>query len=239
MIQLPAQTSLWEATAAIQLVQTHGHNPEMRGYGEVKDLLACAILPESSFGGVAKLELDAAYRGVDISALPYTQVLALVSSWCIDPVQEPPKFRGTVSTGGGIIVCPFAPKKEIEVPLTVWRALVRVLRSYNLPVHLLGAKGQWYDDVAFTEGEVLSERSVHEKLAKVAASDLVIGVPNEWLWAAAGFTKSLVVLYPDGVPNKRWFHYSNDKFGRIVYSPQAIDVPRMLAGLVQLIKLVG
>lgn len=233
--------SLWEATAIIQIIQAWD-SPVVPFYGgEADDLLRQAIWTNcvedsSSY----QPDIQAAYRIIDSSKLPYVEVLASTTERPIDARDiESPKFVGTPTLGGGIVLCPFPPKKELDLPVTAWRALVRILRTYNIPVSLLGARTQWMDKVAFTESEILSEAPVIYKLACLASADLVIGVPNEWMWAAAGYGKSSIVLYPMDVPARRWYHYQNDKFGRIVYAPQALDIPRILASLAKLLPIVA
>lgn len=238
MITLTPRTTLWEAVAVLQLMQTLKDIPAFVCAGEIGDLWRCADLCSCGKEELSLAFADA-YREVDNSDLPYVEVLAQASAWPSGDEIKPPKFCVEPSEGGGIVICPFAPKRELELPVNLWRALVRVLRTYNVPVSLMGARGQWLDAVAFTEGEILTEQPMAVKIKKIASADLVIGVPNEWLWAASGFTKTLIYLYPDNVPSRRWFQFSDNKFGRIVYSPLALDVPRILAGLVQLIPLVG
>lgn len=229
-------STLWEATAVLQLVQALGETPTISTEGDASELLSLPdVLPVQALASW-NLDIDKAYRDVDVTVLPYVELLK--SQWPIVNQILPPRLPGQVSMGGGIVVSPFGPKKELDIPWAAWRAIVRLLRTYHVPVWLLGARGQWMDQVAFTESEILSELPLAKKVEVVAAADLMVGVPNEWSWIAAGFTKSMVLLYPEQVPNKRWFHYSHDKFGRIIYSSSAIDIPRMLAGLAKLVTIV-
>lgn len=237
MLNLPSAT-LWEATAILQLIQALGTTPNIKITGEGGGLFSLpGVLSEENHQDL-ELPIDRVYRDIDNSDLPYVELLRQMSGWPIEKEIVPPKLSGEATTGGGIVICPFGPKKELDLTWAAWRSIVRLMRSYRVPIWLLGAQGQWMDQVAFTESEILSEEPIARKIEVVASADVLIGVPCEWMWIAAGFVKSLIVLYPEQVPNKRWFHYSHDKFGRIIFSSHAVDIPRIMAGLAKLVAIV-
>ena len=119
----------------------------------------------------------------------------------------------------------------------VWRILIKHLRTYGVPVRLLGQYGQRADYASFTEGDILSDDSVEDKLRVLANSDLVVGVPNEWTWAAAGFGTKVIVLHPEDIPYDRWFGFDVKPkcLGRLLYAPQQVKPAVILAGMRTLI----
>jgi ADP-heptose:LPS heptosyltransferase len=144
--------------------------------------------------------------------------------------------RMTPDSGlGTILVCPFGIKKELDMPVAVWRAIVRHLRSYGHSVCVLGDRGQRLDVANFTESETLSEHTMMYKLTALSCATLVVGVPNAWTWAATAWATKSVILYPENVGAQKWYSFISDNFGRICYPAQQLQIPVVLAGLRKLI----
>ena len=133
------------------------------------------------------------------------------------------------------MVCPFALKGDMDLPLPVWSAIIRHLLSYDIPVKLLASENRRMESCAFYEEDILSGLPLVAQLTELASARLIVGVPNEWMWAATAWQKKLIVLYPDTQPPKRWFWYAHDNFARLLYQMHQLAPPVMLAGLRQLI----
>jgi len=263
MICVP-KISLWETVATIQIAQAlsekHFYCDELDQY----QLLLSANLNRVGAGEGLVLNYDRAYRTVEdtqdlivacscggalqcqkcfatgqvIQRGPsYVDVLAACSG--LSAEFESPKFMDLRNNGwsgqDGIVVCPFAVKPGLELPVAAWRAIVRHLRTYGYPVYLMGDRGQWQDDCAYLEKEILSEQPIVIKLSYLANAKLIVGVPNEWTWAAAGFNTKMVYFYPERMPTRRWFSFASANFGRIVYDPDQLQIAVLLSGLRQLI----
>ena len=233
---VPFGTSLWEVAASIQVAQAYGS--KLHASQEAADLVACADL-DSGEQATGALDYAAAYRWVDACNDPYAEVLASVSGITGMPLSPPhfPKFDRRVTLGsGGIVVCPFPPRNELALPEEVWRAVVHYLRGFGTGVVLLGGKGQWQDACSYTEDEIMSEQPVADKLAKLEKADLVVGVPNEWTWAAAGMMKPLVYFYPHNVPDRRWFAWGHENLSRALFRADQLATPVVLYSLKQAIE---
>jgi hypothetical protein len=165
----------------------------------------------------------------------YGEALAKLNGWELEIL--PPKFGIQEEEEEGIVLCPFGTVAQMNMPVKVWKAIVRHLRSYNIPVAMMGGRGQRMDEIAFTEAEILSEYPIEKKLRVLGRAKLVVGVPNAWTWIAAGYERKIVLAYPEGVPPRRWFPWANDKFGRIIWDPARLEIPVVLAGLRQLIQM--
>ena len=237
-IEIPVSTSLWEAVATIQILQARGNGDRVRATGDVEKLLSCAGIHVTPSRGeeFQTFRYAEAYRAIDTSQEPYCGVLATVND-LIGLKISAPDFPGvTASNSGGIVICPFAPKPEVALPAIVWRAIIRYLRGFGKPMHLIGNGGQWQDECGYSEDEILSERSVPEKLAMIAGAELIVGLPNEWMWAATAWQKRLVYFYPNDVPPMRWWHWAGERYGRAVYRADQLQVPVILHQLKGLIE---
>jgi hypothetical protein len=131
----------------------------------------------------------------------------------------------------GIVLCPYTFRPELQLPIPTWQAVVRMLRTFDQPVYVLGNSGQRFDDGMFTENDILSEASVLEKLALLESSALIVGVPNEWLWMATAWEKKTIYFYPDSIPARRWFWHKSDNCGRCEFTPGKIETALILTGL--------
>lgn len=255
-MQIP--TELWEATGAVQVLQTVGRTAQHRCLctGEVRELLVCG-LGEERVDEAAELDYASAYRQVDRSAAFYSEVLAAVSRVDVPRVEssrstleaevygEPEAIPALVPLhwsgvqqreSSGIILAPFALKPELSLPTATWQVLVRTLRTYGQTVYLMAERGVRFDYLCFTESEILSELPVAEKLGYLEAAKLIVGVPNAWLWAATAWEKKIITLLPDSIPPRRWFGFAHPtSYGVVRYDSRQLAAPVLLSAVRMLI----
>ena len=245
-IKIPSDAELWEVVAAIQVCQSQGATagPVLSdGYpSDALELDRLAGLDTGSHekGEYLKLNTTKAYREINSAKESYQAVLARVSGLPPVPIAAPrfPLANLNPSTGGGIIVCAQEVNEAFKLSWRVWRPIVRHLRSYGRPVRMLGQSGERMDYATFTEGQILSDLSMMEKLEALASADLVVGVPNAWTWIATAWKKKILVMHPDDVPAERWFGFdvAPRTLGRLLYTSSQLQVPVILAGLRRLIE---
>lgn len=246
-ISIPSDAELWEVVAAIQVLQSIGCGDAETDFQdqEATKLVSLAGICQwtSSQGGcdhTEALQTAKAYRAVESSQESYQAVLArstgLERRFLRAPVFPNAGIKPSVS--GGIVICPFEINDVFKLPWQVWQALIRHCRTYGLPVTLLGRRGQRADYATFTEGSILSGLPLLDKMQALASAKLVLGVPNEWTWMATAWKKQIAVMYPDDVPNDRWFGFGLEPrtLGRILYTRTQIQVPVILAGLRKMIE---
>ena len=246
-ITVPSDLSSWEAVATAALAQAIGATQvdaslgANRGCGVI-DLLAAAGLRYSQTNlRVSTFNYDAAFRLVDQDPRAYVSTLALASGILYTSklqlaLAEPPKLGHFPGRQKGIVLAPYGIRQELDLPRQVWFAVETLLRSYGVPVYLVGDPGQRMDNAAFAEHEILSDLGMQSKIDYIAEAALVVGVPNAWTWMAASFDRKLAYLYPETLPPRRWFHYQSNNFGRILFHPNKIQLPVALAGLRELIR---
>jgi hypothetical protein len=234
MIHVPNDTPLWEVVGSLQVAQARhvalcGPSQLAIDIAELSARIIYLDPPEH-----IELNYSKAYRAIDTSENPYPVVLAAQSGITINTdavmkIQLPGIQPGTRD---GIIVCPKTFKPELALPPVTWRAIVRMLRSYDRPVYLMGEPGEWMDDASFAENEILTELPLKEKLEWLAGAELIVGVPNAWLWLAAAWEKKIAFLYPDSIPKYRWFWFASDStYGRISFVPYQLQTAVVLTGL--------
>ena len=235
LIAIPARTKSWEVAATLQLIsggdQVTTDSPAIAEM--VSGILGFATVnPDRD---TVMFDYDGAYRRVDETEQSYVEVL---SSGRV-PVAPLPdlseRATGSVGPNSGILMAPFAVKTGLDLPVFVWRSIVTHLRTYGR-VSLMSDPGEWMDACAFHENEIFSEDSMRDKLRALASADLVVGVPNAWMWLAAAWRKKLIVLYPQDVPPRRWYWYQDDNFARVVFDPRQLQIPVILAGLRSMIE---
>lgn len=231
----------WEAVASVQIAQAVGCDKySVLRPTEATDLLALGGLTRSEgeytiHTGDIALDYAKAYRDLSLQEedIPYTTVLASVSG--IKPAIQAPKFAisdiEAAGSGRSIVVAPFALNRDLDLPLSTWISIISHLRSYGLPVKLIGDKGQWLDPAGFEENDILSELPVEDKLCHLANASLVVGVPNAWTWAATAFRPAIAYFYPDNMPQHRWFGFSDERYGRMVFDPRNVQSPIVISGL--------
>lgn len=233
---------LWEAVSAIQLVQAIQKTgecsvavvdgPGVGIFALVEDGIDIYSHPQKD---EKVLNFDVAYRKADQTDQPYCYTLAKENGFELElDCPQFPKIQPTQDAG--IIVCPFGLKNELDLPLEIWKHIIKQLRTYGESVMLLGDPGQRMDSASFTEGENLSEWALLAKIQALASAKLVVGVPNAWTWIATAWEKDLVYFYPDSIPPRRWFPFISNHFGRIGYESRDLKAPTVLAGLRKMIS---
>lgn len=244
-IKMTKQILTWEAYALIQLAQAHGWAlSHLHCSGESDELMGLSVVAQSHSMQImyaAKMPLAEAYRAVDASTLPYVKVLE----------EQVGDSRGNIRPADfditdvaaprerGIIVCPFPSHGDLFLPAQVWNYIIRLLRSYGLPVYFMGDRDTRMDSGIFTEGEVLSNLPVEQKLAILKDAALVVGTPNAWTHIALGFNTNLIVTYHVAIPDERWFPAvpkEQHTYGRILYSPYSLDIAGFIATMRLVIK---
>lgn len=236
MIDL-SNITLWEAVAALQLAQSTGIISQAY---LTTDLTIDELCKACGGGGVKsftsekhKFGFDAAYRRVDTYDGSYLEALAEG-----EPMQEtkPLVVAAQPTKEACIVVCPWPIKKEFELHRAIWTSVTKFLRTYSLPVYLLGEETERQDTSMYYENEILSKCSVKEKLEYLASAQLVVGVPNAWVWLAASMQTKLILLYPEAWPARRWFWQDNDNVRRVIYDSRNVQTPVVLAALRSIIK---
>lgn len=250
------EIELFEAVATVQLLLAATDAVTMGAQGEALTLIDAACLP---WNGLDDDTLDASDRMPSPVQLAYGDAMRKIDKEenrsyhelllaCSLPLlsndlhsinidKSALAFPQIKPTGEKcIVMCPFGLRRELDLPVRVWRHIALFLRSYNLRLYLMGSRGERMDQAVFTESEILSEETMQDKLAILALSSLVVGVPNGWTWLATAWTRNMVILYPDGMPPRRWFPYIHDRYGRILFEAHNLQVPIVLAGLRKLIK---
>jgi hypothetical protein len=238
------RAEIWEAIAAIQIMQAtdskvgvYCTDPTLSYLYHLAGFRLCMT---DSIASVA-FRLDEAYRSIDGAMshdVTYQAWLARVSGVKlvkpIAPVKLPRMAR--VEDQEHIAFCPFALAKLQPIPMNAWKAVLRFLRTFGLPVYLIGDPGQRADGLNFTEGCMMSDALVYEKLRILASAKLVVGMPNAWTWLTASWNRSLAIYYPNDVPSMRWYGFYNSlQHGRIEYVSHQVQIPLLLTGLRQLL----
>lgn len=144
-----------------------------------------------------------------------------------------PRFFPSLDSTDDIILCPFSAIPFMQpIPVAVWKSIAMFLRTFGVPVRLMGDPGERVEGLNFTEGNILSDLPLEEKLGILATAKMVVGMPNAWTWLASTFHRPICVYYPDTEPMLRWFGFYNSPLhGRVSYSPTMVQIPVMLMGL--------
>ncbi len=234
MLEFDEAPSSWEAVAACYVAQALGTAVDPGGpfdaLYDACDIKGYAASSETRF----PLSFSKALRLMGTRPDAYWRVLAETVSG-IPVTAHDLKLSTPVSDQGNIVLCPYGPDVSLNLHPTVWKYISKSLRSYKLPVKMMGDPGQRMDSSAFLEDNMLSELPVAEKLVALAGATLVAGVPNAWIWLAAAMGKKVIVLYPDNVPPQRWFWQSSESVLRIQYEHDKVAVPMLLTGVRQAI----
>ena len=235
-LHIPEDATFWEAAAGIEIAQSI---PGMSVSSVDKEVQELAILGGLELGTDTesiKLAVSQAYRKVDDADKPYIQILAEESGLAIKlgdfrfPTIEP-------SNTGGIIICPYGATRSLELPPNVWKNVARLARTYDDNIQMLGSKR--FELSSLTEADYLGTLPVKQRLQALADAKLIIGVPNEYTWMATAWLKKMIILYPDSIPQRRWFHFAHEKFGRIHFQTHALQIPVVLGAVRKLIRLLN
>lgn len=252
ILAIDRPVATWEALAGLHVSQTIGAwDLRCAQNGDVSALIAagglCSPLHEGDWDDCSArlLNFGDAYRTAEnrTDQRSYSGILAAESGLLTDGLEErlqesPLQFRQARTIPlRSIVVCPFPIKPELGLPLPLWKTIVKNLRSYDLPVTLMGEGEERMDACAFTETEILCWRSVDDRMAALNSAELVVGVPSAWVWVAAGLGRKICLFYPEKTPTRRWFPWADDKFGRILHDPSTLKVPPVLAAMRHLIDI--
>lgn len=243
VLGIKPELELWEAVAAVQMMQAAGLRNIMNLAHGLMASETAAVFEEAGIewiDGIAErsVEFDLAYRAIDKSKESYPAVLAQVSGIPLLRRILPPVFRGRLNHRiATIVVCPFECRAEFKMPWQVWKAIIRHLQSYGIRVVLMGRVGQRAEYATLTEGSVVSTLSMKEKMDLLGSAVLVFGVPNEWTWMASSWQRKIGIMYPDDVPLERWFGFDTEPqtLGRVLYTRSQLQIPVILAGVRRLI----
>jgi hypothetical protein len=238
------KAEIWEAVAAIQIMQAT--ETKVGVYSTDATLsylyhLAGFKLCQKEETPNVSFRLDEAFRSIDGAMshdVTYQAWLARVSGVkMVKPLAPVELLRmSRVTDQDHIVLCPFALSKLQAIPMNAWKAVVRFLRTFGLPVYLIGDPGQRADGLNFTEGCMMSDALVHTKLQMLASAKLVVGMPNAWTWLASSWKRNLALYYPNDVPSMRWYgFYNSHSHGRIEYVSHQVQIPLLLTGLRQLL----
>lgn len=234
------EPEMWEAVAALQVMQAiGGHSISAHKLPEPLPLLFhMAGMRLTGEEPTQIIKFDAARR--TLAKCPHDAPFPMwlgtesgfkLTSSQIKPVQLP-RCHAEWGTSEDIILCPHPVSTILTITQPVWRAIALFLRSFNARVRFMGDIGQRIEGLNFTEGNILSDLPLAEKISILAQAKLVVGMPNAWTWLAATFNRSVLVYYPDTEPMLRWFgFYNTPKHGRVSYSPSHVQIPVMLMGL--------
>lgn len=234
---------MWEQVAAVQVMQAVDPHPTiLSGIHIGHDLFRYAgILPSFETTAEHSFNCSVAFRYLATSKMMYPQVLATSAGLHQGMKISPPSFPEaalSVDMTGGIVLCPFEIDPAFQIPVTVWKAVARHLRSTGVKLSLMGDAGQRMDAANFSEGCTLSQLTLIKKMQALASAQLVIGVPNAWTWIATAWGKKIILLHPDNVPSSRWFgFYETPKLGRLLYQGHLIQIPVVLAGLRKILNM--
>lgn len=260
-LEIQSKIELWEAVAALQIIQalerqgpveliqtTNFRAQQLFSLADMKigndrdsakGLLFEAARNKVEGGDEAYLRVLARENGFDdlFSMVTLARAIDALALTITEPtVVEAPKLLRYQPSEKVIVLCPFALKKELDLPSYVWKNITRLLRTYKYPLLLIGEPGKRLA-AGFTESEILSDQALDTQIKALASAVLVVGVPNGFTWLATAWQKKIALLYPEEIPPKRWFWYCNDNYGRIFYQTEHVKVPIMLAGLRRLIDL--
>lgn len=237
---------LWEAVEAIRIIQQMQSDlPSEARYSfepDKNEINELCHLADVSYSEIKQFDYAQAYRAIDASRCSYTEALAN-RAYGDHLHYEPIKLKlpdDVPIRESGIIVCPFPSHQDMFIPASIWNFILRSLRSYGLPVYLMGEQGVRMDSGIFTEGEILSNFSMHQKVVMLKTARLVFGPPNAWTQIALGQGANLIVPYPATVPSERWFpEVTRDyakTYARLLYNPYELKADSFITALRMVIE---
>jgi len=237
LIWLPARTKLYDVVVAIQIAQATGEKVAAADPDSTA-LLECAGVDASvrGVGDPKTLSFGRAFVLASKDSVPYPAVVAAESGFSGITLDKP-KFNVPVREGlpRAISMCPFPIVAGLSFEDNrPWAFVHQHLKTYGQDVLLVGDHNEWLDNCPLPECDILSEAPMPLKLSYLAASTLVVGVPNAWTWVATALGVPVVLFYPDWMPIHRWFPFEENNLGRALFS-HPTEVPMVLAALRQLI----
>lgn len=200
---------------------------------------------DDEYSVVAETEnaYDRVYRDIEDSKADEPYPVVLGRALGLGPLYGDLRLKLPADPGvplyrNALILAPFALRRDLEIPLVVWRHIARFCRSYGRPVLLLGDESARMDIATFTEGDLLGRQPLRTILATLAAAELVVGVPNEWMWLAASYNTKVALLYPETVPPKRWFWYGSNRVARGIFTPSNVQTPVVLTTIRKIFEVI-
>lgn len=246
-IRLSAEAKLWEVVATMIAAQAAGWLAAADPGGLLQAMeLTKLAMPD---GGTDQIWATAegynkVYRDLEDSKADEPYPVALGRALNLpkpDPqrlVLNLPHEPGIPLYRNAIILAPFGLRRDLEIPLVVWRHIARFCRSYGLPVLLLGDYSARMDIATFTEGDLLGRQDMATILATLEAAEVVVGVPNEWTWLAACYRTKIALMYPETMPSRRWFWFGGNRIARGVFVPSNIQTPIVLTTIRKIFEVI-
>jgi hypothetical protein len=258
IFRVPSNIQLWEAIAVVQILQQLNKKAEPRNHWrEPSNVTYVALAPDLTEDTIAlfqlagvgsnvkkydgsekEIDLIQAYGSTATSDMYYGQVLARENGIQVMPL-APSRFP-FVKPGPakkGIVVCPFGLRPEFDVPIKIWKEVIRQLESYDSEIYILGERGQRLDEIGFTENEILSDLPLSDKLQAIASAKLIVGVANSWTWASSAWPVKRILIHPDTVRNDRWYPGVDNSMTKfLLTNSDILEAPVILVGIRKMMK---
>jgi ADP-heptose:LPS heptosyltransferase len=229
----------WEAVATALLVDGSvvTIHPDVHNAcsQEIVDLLNTGIMSPCMADTDISMSYHDAFRNVETQTDSYLDLLASANN-LVKPGTVARLCNKPCTAKPTIIVSPYSVSPSLDLPHEIWKHIVKQLRTYDADVLLLDDNGKRLDVAAFMENEILSLIDVAGKKEVLDAASLVIGLPNAWTWLAAEMETSMILLYPDTVPQHRWFWKDYKGLARLVFEKNKLEIPILLTGIRKLIE---
>ncbi len=227
MYLLKEHPASWEIVAAMQVIQAQGQS--IPNDGIYDSLYAACGANACIHSDAVDLSFAPALRAMGTRVDPYWRILAETTGK--DTPDTPLTLDIVTSDEQKILLCPYGPDQSLNLNMNVWKYITKSLRSYGLPVMMIGDEGQRMDSSAFLENDTLSSLPFAEKIQHIASATLVVGVPNAWIWLAAAMGKKTIVFYPDVQPPKRWLWQTGEHILCLMHQYNKVQIPVLLTGL--------
>jgi hypothetical protein len=240
MIWLPARTKLYDVVVAIQIAQAAGEKVKAADPDSMVLLQLAGVASNTTGVGDPKtLAFGRAFVLASKRSVPYAVVVAEESGFAGITLDKPKlSLPELPAMPNAVSMCPFPIVAGLGFEDNrPWAFVHQHLKTYGLDVLLVSDHNEWMDNCPFPECDILSEAAMSFKVAALAASTLVVGVPNAWTWLAVALGVPVVLFYPDWMPAHRWFPFEENNIARALFS-HPTQVPMVLAALRQLIAAV-
>lgn len=248
IFKVPENIQLWEALALIQIVQQLNIGDTPASYVALspdadEDIIALFHLAGvgaivNGYDGEKEIELTKAYLATVTADTYYGEVLASTNGLQVTTL-SPPKFPYIKprEKKNGIVVCPFGMRPEFDIPIKIWKDVIKQLESYDSDVYVLGDRRQRLDELSFTENEILSDLPLSVKLQMLASAKVVVGVANAWTWLSSAWPLRRILLHPDNVRNDRWYPALDNSVTKfLLHNPEILSSPVVLVGIRKLMR---
>jgi hypothetical protein len=236
IIKVSDTAKLWEVIPVIQIVQAVQDNIKVVCNNvDSRALLSQGNVWLTSEDPTHTIDFNSAYRDIETSKLTYPEIIRN-QLYLREQLDRPKLFGYEPSEQPHIVLCPFALRKDLNLPANMWRSILRMLRSYIPTVYAMGGAEDRLDELPLTEGDYRCVSPLDDKLELLATATFIVGVPNEWTWLSTAWMKRMLLYLPDDQPFFRWFPFPQREFGRLYYQPQLLQIPTLLAGTRKLIQ---